>query len=162
MKSYQTTTNKILIQSPVTRPPVDASAEAVRYRLSGCDAVTLHPLLFLPEEDRTELGSGVADDPNFGNFDLFSTQLNRVASRLIIFSTTFGRSEHGVFRKSFSLGTRRSERRLNVAVTRARKTIVIITSMRPVGREYADRKRNFAGRCSGESAARCVQCSPRG
>jgi primosomal replication protein N'' len=49
---------------------------------------------------------------------------------VIIFSTTFGRNEHGVFRKSFgALGHAGGERRLNVAVTRARKKIVMITSM---------------------------------
>ena len=49
---------------------------------------------------------------------------------VIIFSTTFGRNEHGVFRKSFgALGQAGGERRLNVAVTRARKKVVMITSM---------------------------------
>jgi primosomal replication protein N'' len=49
---------------------------------------------------------------------------------VIIFSTTFGRNEHGVFRKSFgALGQAGGERRLNVAVTRARKKVVLITSM---------------------------------
>jgi primosomal replication protein N'' len=49
---------------------------------------------------------------------------------LIVFSTTFGRNEHGVFRKSFgALGQAGGERRLNVAVTRAREKVVIVTSM---------------------------------
>jgi primosomal replication protein N'' len=49
---------------------------------------------------------------------------------VVIFSTTFGRNEHGVFRKSFgALGHAGGERRLNVAVTRARKKVVMITSM---------------------------------
>jgi hypothetical protein len=49
---------------------------------------------------------------------------------IIVFSTTFGRNEHGVFRKSFgALGQAGGERRLNVAVTRAREKIVIVTSM---------------------------------
>jgi primosomal replication protein N'' len=49
---------------------------------------------------------------------------------VIVFSTTFGRNEHGVFRKSFgALGQAGGERRLNVAVTRARKKVVMITSM---------------------------------
>jgi primosomal replication protein N'' len=49
---------------------------------------------------------------------------------VIIFSTTFGRNEHGVFRKSFgALGHAGGERRLNVAVTRAREKIAMITSM---------------------------------
>ena len=49
---------------------------------------------------------------------------------IIVFSTTFGRNEHGVFRKSFgALGHAGGERRLNVAVTRAREKVVIVTSM---------------------------------
>jgi primosomal replication protein N'' len=49
---------------------------------------------------------------------------------IIVFSTTFGRNEHGVFRKNFgALGHVGGERRLNVAVTRAREKIVIFTSM---------------------------------
>jgi len=49
---------------------------------------------------------------------------------IIVFSTTFGRNEHRVFRKSFgALGQAGGERRLNVAVTRAREKIVIVTSM---------------------------------
>lgn len=49
---------------------------------------------------------------------------------IIVFSTTFGRNEHGVFRKSFgALGHVGGERRLNVAVTRAREKVVIVTSM---------------------------------
>jgi len=49
---------------------------------------------------------------------------------IIVFSTTFGRNEHSVFRKSFgALGQAGGERRLNVAVTRAREKVVIVTSM---------------------------------
>ncbi|MEZ2146334.1 AAA domain-containing protein [Bradyrhizobium sp. DN5] len=49
---------------------------------------------------------------------------------IIVFSTTFGRNEHSVFRKSFgALGHAGGERRLNVAVTRAREKVVIVTSM---------------------------------
>ncbi len=49
---------------------------------------------------------------------------------IIVFSTTFGRNEHGVFRKSFgALGHAGGERRLNVAVTRAREKVLIVTSM---------------------------------
>jgi DNA polymerase III delta prime subunit len=52
---------------------------------------------------------------------------------VIIFSTTFGRSPAGVFRRNFgALGQKGGERRLNVAVTRARKKIMIVTSM-PIG-----------------------------
>jgi primosomal replication protein N'' len=52
----------------------------------------------------------------------------------IIFSTTFGRDRQGTFRRNFGvLGQSGGERRLNVAVTRAREKIVILTSM-PVER----------------------------
>lgn len=49
---------------------------------------------------------------------------------IIVFSTTFGKNEQGTFRRSFgALGQAGGERRLNVAVTRAREKVVIVTSM---------------------------------
>jgi serine/threonine protein kinase len=49
---------------------------------------------------------------------------------IIVFSTTFGRDPNGTFRKSFGvLGQAGGERRLNVAITRARDKVVIVTSM---------------------------------
>lgn len=49
---------------------------------------------------------------------------------IILFSTTFGRNESGVFRRNFGvLGQQGGERRLNVAVTRAKNRMIIITSM---------------------------------
>ena len=49
---------------------------------------------------------------------------------LIVFSTTFGRSSQGTFRRSFGvLGQGGGERRLNVAITRARTRVAIVTSM---------------------------------
>jgi len=48
----------------------------------------------------------------------------------IIFSTTFGRDPQGVFRRNFGvLGQQGGERRLNVAITRAREKVVLVTSM---------------------------------
>jgi primosomal replication protein N'' len=48
----------------------------------------------------------------------------------IIFSTTFGRDRNGRFRRHFGvLGQEGGERRLNVAITRARQKVVILTSM---------------------------------
>ncbi|WP_235837914.1 AAA domain-containing protein [Chitinasiproducens palmae] len=52
---------------------------------------------------------------------------------IIVFSTTFGRNSQGAFRRFFGvLGQQGGERRLNVAVTRARKKVVLVTSM-PIG-----------------------------
>lgn len=49
---------------------------------------------------------------------------------LIIFSTTFGPNAQGVFRRNFGvLGQSGGERRLNVAVTRAKTKIVVVSSM---------------------------------
>jgi primosomal replication protein N'' len=49
---------------------------------------------------------------------------------IIVFSSTFGRNAQGTFRRNFGvLGQKGGERRLNVAVTRARKKIVMVTSM---------------------------------
>ncbi len=52
---------------------------------------------------------------------------------IIIFSSTFGRNATGVFRRNFGvLGQTGGERRLNVAVTRARRQVILVTSM-PIG-----------------------------
>ncbi len=49
---------------------------------------------------------------------------------VIVFSSTFGKNSQGTFRRSFGvLGQKGGERRLNVAVTRARQKIVLVTSM---------------------------------
>ena len=49
---------------------------------------------------------------------------------IIVFSTTFGRDTHGRFRLNFGvLGQSGGERRLNVAVTRARERVILLTSM---------------------------------
>jgi primosomal replication protein N'' len=49
---------------------------------------------------------------------------------VIVFSSTFGRNGQGTFRRNFGvLGQTGGERRLNVAVTRARQKVVMITSM---------------------------------
>jgi primosomal replication protein N'' len=48
----------------------------------------------------------------------------------IIFSSTFGRNAQGTFRKNFGvLGQKGGERRLNVAVTRAKSKVIMITSI---------------------------------
>jgi DNA polymerase III delta prime subunit len=49
---------------------------------------------------------------------------------LMLFSTTFGRGPNGRFRRNFGvLGQKFGQRRLNVAVTRARRRIVLLTSI---------------------------------
>lgn len=48
----------------------------------------------------------------------------------IIFSSTFGRNKQGTFIRNFGvLGQKGGERRLNVAVTRSRKKVIMVTSM---------------------------------
>lgn len=49
---------------------------------------------------------------------------------VIIFSTTFGADENGNFARRFGpLGTQGGERRLNVAITRARQRLIIVSSL---------------------------------
>lgn len=49
---------------------------------------------------------------------------------VIVFSSTFGRNAQGTFRRSFGvLGQTGGERRLNVAVTRAKRKVILVTSM---------------------------------
>lgn len=49
---------------------------------------------------------------------------------IILFSSTFGRNAQGAFRRAFGvLGQTGGERRLNVAITRARQKIILVTSM---------------------------------
>lgn len=49
---------------------------------------------------------------------------------IIIFSTTFGKDSAGVFRRNFGkLGQQGGERRLNVAITRAKSKVILVTSL---------------------------------
>ena len=49
---------------------------------------------------------------------------------IIIFSTTFGKDKNGAFRRNFGvLGQSGGERRLNVAITRAREKVILVTSI---------------------------------
>ena len=70
---------------------------------------------------------------NDGDMSIFVKNVENVQGDerdVMIFSTTFGRNEQGTFRRNFGvLGQKGGERRLNVAVTRARLKVAIITSM---------------------------------
>ncbi len=70
---------------------------------------------------------------------------------IIIFSSTFGRNAQGTFRRSFGvLGQVGGERRLNVAISRAKEKVILVTSM-PIAeisdllstRRVADSPRDF-------------------
>lgn len=68
---------------------------------------------------------------------------------IIIFSTTFGKDQHGVFRRNFGkLGQVGGERRLNVAVTRAKNKIILVTSL-PI-----EKISDFLSRSEGPTIAR--------
>jgi primosomal replication protein N'' len=76
------------------------------------------------ERDRTQ------DGEDMGFFVKNVENVQGDERDIIIFSTTFGRDPNGTFRKSFGvLGQAGGERRLNVAITRAREKIIIVTSM---------------------------------
>jgi primosomal replication protein N'' len=99
---------------------------------------------------------------------------------VIVFSTTFGRDESAAFRRTFGvLGQQGGERRLNVAITRARNKVILMTSM-PVGeisdmmatgrqpaiaRDYLQSYMDYASKVSDGDliSARGValQCQPR-
>lgn len=76
------------------------------------------------EKDRTQNG----EDMGFFVKNVENVQGDE--RDVIIFSTTFGRDRHGTFRRNFGvLSQTGGERRLNVAVTRARDKVVLVTSM---------------------------------
>lgn len=76
------------------------------------------------ERDRTQ------NDEDMGFFVKNVENVQGDERDVIVFSTTFGRDKHGAFRRVFGvLGQAGGERRLNVAVTRAREKIVLVTSM---------------------------------
>ena len=76
------------------------------------------------EQDRTQRG----EDMGFFVKNLENVQGDE--RDWIIFSTTFGRDAAGTFRRKFGvLGQHGGERRLNVAVTRAREKVLLVTSL---------------------------------
>ncbi|OZG70457.1 hypothetical protein BTA51_26170 [Hahella sp. CCB-MM4] len=79
---------------------------------------------YLSEQDRQQNG----EDMGFFVKNVENVQGDE--RDVILFSTTFGLNEHGSFRRNFGvLGHKGGERRLNVAVTRARHKVIIATSM---------------------------------
>nr|WP_260854464.1 AAA domain-containing protein [Paraburkholderia sp. BCC1884] len=79
---------------------------------------------YLEERDRVEGGE------DMGAFVKNVENVQGDERDVIVFSTTFGRNSQGTFRRNFGvLGQKGGERRLNVAVTRARKKVVLVTSM---------------------------------
>lgn len=79
---------------------------------------------FTEERDRSEAGEDMS---------VFVKNVENVQGDerdVIVFSSTFGRNGQGTFRRNFGvLGQTGGERRLNVAVTRARRKVAMITSM---------------------------------
>jgi primosomal replication protein N'' len=79
---------------------------------------------FRAERERTEEGE------DMGVFVKNVENVQGDERDVMVFSSTFGRNAQGTFRRAFGvLGHKGGERRLNVAVTRAREKIVMITSM---------------------------------
>jgi primosomal replication protein N'' len=99
---------------PRDSPLVTAMMEGQRRILASVDEAA----------DRTEEG----EDMGFFVKNVENVQGDE--RDVVVFSTTFGRNDQGAFRRNFGvLGQAGGERRLNVAVTRARKKIVLMTSM---------------------------------
>jgi primosomal replication protein N'' len=84
----------------------------------------LFALAWEAEQDRSQDG----EDMGFFVKNLENVQGDE--RDVIIFSTTFGRDSAGIFRRNFGvLGQHGGERRLNVAITRARLKTIVVTSM---------------------------------
>nr|WP_239005998.1 AAA domain-containing protein [Burkholderia territorii] len=110
------------------RKQADLIQERLEQRAEDDDAFREH---YREELERTDRGEDMA---------VFVKNVENVQGDerdIIVFSTTFGRNGQGTFRRLFGvLGQSGGERRLNVAVTRARHKVVLITSM-PI-REISD------------------------
>lgn len=107
------------------RPQADLIEEALQTRAADDEAFRD---AWDRERNRTENGEDV------GFFVKNVENVQGDERDVIVFSTTFGRDARGVFRRNFGvLGQTGGERRLNVAVTRARQKVQVVTSM-PVDR----------------------------
>ncbi len=119
---------------PGTRPSVGV----VTFNLKQADLIqdALQARAAENEEFRAALETEQARTQRGEDMSFFVKNLENVQGDerdWIIFSTTFGRDAAGTFRRNFGvLGQRGGERRLNVAVTRAREKVLLVTSM-PVG-----------------------------
>jgi len=100
-------------------------AELIEDTLQGYaekDAEFYHA--YLMEQDRQQNG----EDMGFFVKNVENVQGDE--RDVILFSTTFGLNRQGAFRRNFgALGHLGGERRLNVAITRARCKVIIVTSM---------------------------------
>lgn len=78
----------------------------------------------------TQENQRVRDDEDMSFFVKNVENVQGDERDVILFSTTFGRNAQGTFRRNFGvLGQTGGERRLNVAITRARQQVVIMSSM---------------------------------
>jgi primosomal replication protein N'' len=103
------------------RKQADLVEEAIEER---AEADTRFLRAYRRERDRTQAG----EDMGFFVKNVENVQGDE--RDVIVFSTTFGRDSHGAFRRNFGvLGQVGGERRLNVAVTRARQKVVLVTSI---------------------------------
>lgn len=121
----------------IWRAPEEArpSLGVVTFNLKQADLIQdrLEALAEADEEFRRALEVEQARTQRGEDMGFFVKNLENVQGDerdWIIFSTTFGRDESGGFRRNFGvLGQHGGERRLNVAVTRAREKVLLITSM---------------------------------
>lgn len=119
-------------RAPVKQRP---SVGVVTFNLKQADLIhdRLEALAETDEEFRRAWGVEQARTQRGEDMGFFVKNLENVQGDerdWIIFSTTFGRDESGGFRRNFGvLGQHGGERRLNVAVTRAREKVLLITSL---------------------------------
>lgn len=103
------------------RKQADLIGEALENR---CQTDAAFREAFRLESERTEEGE------DMGIFVKNVENVQGDERDVIIFSSTFGRNRQGSFFRRFGvLGQKGGERRLNVAVTRARQKVVMVTSM---------------------------------